>query len=176
LKGLTKRFLKTVPGAAKMNSKEILVRLTSNSKAWYEASNKTLAEVAQKTNADLGGERKRVMFARIDFPVEYSFAAKQTRLWGLDRSPFRMMALLISFGRILLPANDEVRGQRTASCREVFKRQSNETADQRKERHTRRLLCRYASLGHPNKKGAVLYAEAIINSLPAALSLPHAPK
>src|SRR5437763_2746164 len=172
LKGLTKRFLKTVPGAAKMNSKEILVRLTSNSKAWYEASNKTLAEVAQKTNADLGGERKRVMFARIDFPVEYSFAAKQTRLWGLDRSPFRMMALLISFGRVLLPANDEVRGQRTASCREVFKRQSNETADQRKERHTRRLLCRYASLGHPNKKGAVLYADAIIGLLPAALSLP----
>ena len=34
LKGLTKRFLKTVPGAPKMNSKEILVRLTSNSKDW----------------------------------------------------------------------------------------------------------------------------------------------
>src|SRR5205814_1560719 len=89
-----------------------------------------------------------------------------TKLWNW------MMALLISFGRILLPANDEVRGQRTASCKEVFKRQSNETAGQRKERDNRRLLCRYASLGHPNKKGAGLYADAIIDLLPAALSLP----
>src|SRR5204863_5699416 len=174
-KGLTKRFLKTVPGAPKMNSKEILVRLTSNSKDWYDASNKTLAEVAQKISAELG-DRRRVMFARIDFPIEYSFAANQTRLWGFDRSPFRMMALLVSFGRILLPANDEVRKQRTASCYEVFKHQSNETPEQRKEWHKRRLLCRYASLGHPNKKGAVLYAEAIINSLPTALSLSSPPK
>ena len=172
LKGLTRRFLKTVPGAPKMKSKEILVRLTSNSKDWYDASNKTLADVAQKISAELGGEHRRVMFARIDFPVEYSFAANQTRLWGFDRSPLRMMALLVTFGRILLPANDEVRGQRTASCREVFKRQSNETAEQRKERHNRRLLCRYASLGHPNKKGAGLYADAIIGLLPTALSLP----
>src|SRR5207302_7528547 len=143
LKGLTKRFLKTVPGAPKMNGKETLVRLTSNSKDWYKASNKTLSEVAQKINGELGSERRRIMFARIDFPIEYSFAANQTRLWGFDRSPFRMMALLISFGRILLPANDEVRGQRTASCKEVFKHESNETVEQRKERHSRRLLCRY---------------------------------
>ncbi len=143
---------KTVPGAPKMNSKEILVRLTSNSKDWHDASNKTLAEVAQKISAELAGDRRRVRFARIDFPIEYSFAANQTRLWGFDRSPFRMMALLVSLGRILLPANNEVRAQRTASCYEVFQRQSNETAEQRKERHNRRLLCRYASLGHPNKK------------------------
>ena len=171
LRGLTKRFLKTVPGAPKMNSREILVRLTSNSKDWYEASNKILAEVAQRVSTQLGGQRQRVMFARIDFPAEYSFAAKQTRLWGFDRSPLRMMGLLISFGRILLPANDEVWNQRTASCHEVFKRQSNETAEQRKERDKQRLLCRYASLGHPNKKGAVLYADAIIDLLPTALSL-----
>ena len=116
------------------------------------------------------------MFARIDFPVEYSFAANQTRLWGFDRSPLRMMELLVSFGRILLPANDEVRAQRSVSCKEVFKHESNETVEQRKERHSRRLLCRYASLGHPNKKGAVLYTEAIVNLLPTALSLPNAPK
>jgi hypothetical protein len=30
------------------------------------------------------------------------------------------------------------------------------------------MLCRYASLGHPNKKGAVLYADAIIGLLPTA--------
>src|SRR2546430_6768829 len=76
LKGLTRRFLKTVPGAPKMNSQEILVRLTSNSKDWYDASNKTLAEVAQKISAELG-DRKQVMFARIDFPIEYSLAANQ---------------------------------------------------------------------------------------------------
>ena len=113
------------------------------------------------------------MFARIHFPPEYSFAAKETRLWGFNRSPFRMMALLLSFGRIILPANDEVRSQRTASCDEVFKRQLNETADQKKERNKRHLLCRYASLGHPNKKGASLYADVIISLLPTTLSLPN---
>src|SRR5439155_6888744 len=173
LRGLTKRFLKTTAGAPRINSKEILVRLTSNSKDWYEASNRTLAEAVQKVNAEIGGARTRVMFARINFPPEYSFAANQTRLWGFNRSPFRMIALLLSFGRIILPANDEVRSQRTASCDEVFKRQLNETADQKKERNKRHLLCRYASLGHPNKKGASLYADVIISLLPTALSLPN---
>lgn len=54
---------------------------------------------------------------------------------------------------------------RSASCNEVFREQPNETADQKKERKSRRMLCRYAALGHPNRKGALLYADAIINSL-----------
>jgi len=165
MKALTRRFFKTNPGAPKMSSKEVLERLTTNSKEWYQASNKALAEAVRKVNAELGGGRERVMFAKIEFPPDYSFAARRTRLWGLNRSPFRMALVMLSFGRILLPSNDEVRRQRTASCDEVYKRQPNETPEQKKERQKGHMLCRYAALGHPNRKGALLYADAITNLL-----------
>jgi hypothetical protein len=78
-----------------------------------------------------------------------------------------MLMLFLSFGKMVLPANDEVRRQRTASCNEVFKRSPGETSDQGKEREKRRTFCRYASLGHPNRLGATLYAEAVIARIPA---------
>src|SRR5205823_3016884 len=142
-----------------------LEQLTANSRTWYQTSNKTLAETVRKINSELGTGRQRIMFAKIEFPADYSFATKGTRLWGFDRSPFRMMLVLLSFGKILLPPNDEVRSQRRASCDDVFKRQSNETSAQKQERQRRHMLCRYASLGHPNRKGAVLYADAITEAL-----------
>jgi lysophospholipase L1-like esterase len=163
LKGLVKRFFKIIPGAPKLSSKEILARLTANSNQWYRASNKALSEAVRNVNSALGGERVR--FARIEFSPEHSFAGPQSRLWQFNRSPFRMMLVLLSFGKILLPTNDEVRKQRSASCREVFKQQPNETATQKTAREKRRALCRYAALGHPNRKGAVMYADAIIKLL-----------
>jgi lysophospholipase L1-like esterase len=176
LKALAKRFLKTNPGAPKMNRKDVLERLTANSQAWYQASNKTLAEAVRKVNAGFGAGRQRVGFVKIDFPPEYSFAAKETRLWGFDRSPFRMMLVFLSFGRILLPPNDEVRSQRKASCDAVFRRQPNETTEQKTERKRLFLLCRYAALGHPNRKGALLYAAAIADALEANLETDESSK
>jgi lysophospholipase L1-like esterase len=169
LRGLTKRFVKTVSGAPRLSSTETLVRLTENSRDWYAASNKILSQVAQRLNAETGSSPSRIIFAKIDFPPEYSFAAPDTRLWGFNRSPFRMLMLFLSFGKVLLPANDEVRGQRTASCNEVFKTSPGETADQKREREKRRTLCRYASLGHPNRLGAGLYADAVIALMPTTL-------
>jgi lysophospholipase L1-like esterase len=164
VKAMVRRFFKTTAGASKMSSQEISERLTANSRQWHETSNKMLAEAARKVNSEFGGGQ-RVLFARIDFPAEHSFEAPKTRLWRFNRSPFRMVLLMLSFGKILVPSNDEVRKQRSASCNEVFREQPNETADQKKERKSRRMLCRYAALGHPNRKGALLYADAIINSL-----------
>ena len=171
MKALTRKFFKTNPGAPKMSSREVLERLTANSKEWYQASNKALAEAVRKVNAELGGERGRVMFARIEFSPDYSFAARRTRLWGLNRSPFRMALVVLSFGKILLPSNDEVRRQRAASCDEVYKRQPNETPEQKKERQNGHMLCRYAALGHPNREGALLYADAITNLLKPTLGV-----
>jgi hypothetical protein len=170
-KALTRRFFKTKPDAPKMSSREVLERLTTNSKEWYQASNKALAEAVRRVNAELGGGRERVMFAKIEFPPDYSFAARKTRLWGLNRSPFRMALVVLSFGRILLPSNDEVRRQRAVSCDEVYKRQPNETPEQKKERQKGHLLCRYAALGHPNRNGALLYADAITNLLKPTLGV-----
>jgi hypothetical protein len=80
-----------------------------------------------------------------------------------------MTLLFLSFGKILLPSNDEVRKQRTASCNELYKDQRNETTAEKKEQKALRLFCRYAALGHPNKKGAVLYADAITDVLKSSL-------
>jgi lysophospholipase L1-like esterase len=172
LKGLVRRFFKIIPGTPKLSSKEVLERLTANSNYWYDFSNKTLAQAVNTVNAELAGERDQVMFAKIEFSPDYSFGASQTRLWGFNRSPFRMILVILSFGKILLPSNDEVRKQRSASCKQVFKEQPNETIAQKKERDKRRVLCRYAALGHPNRKGAVLYADAIMNLLKRTIAVP----
>ena len=169
MKALAHRFFETRPGSPRLSSKEVLERLTANSKEWYQASNRELSEAVRRVNEELGGGRERVMFARIEFPPEYAFAARKTRLWGLNRSPFRVMLAVLSFGKILLPGNDEVRRQRSASCKELFRREPNETAAQKKKRQNLLLLCRYAALGHPNREGAVLYADAITNLLKTSL-------
>lgn len=75
------------------------------------------------------------------------------------------MLLVLSFGKFLLPSNDSVRGYRAAGCSEVYKRPPNETPEKKKERKTLKMLCKYAALGHPNRKGAVLYADTITTVL-----------
>ena len=163
LKALVRRFLKIIPETPPSSSKELLERLTANSNAWYRASNNALSQAVRNVNSGL--HREQVMFAKIEFSPEHSFAAPQSHLWQFNRSPFRMVLVLLSFGKILLPTNDEVRKQRSASCREYFKRQPSETDVQKNEREQRQLLCRYAALGHPNRKGALLYSEAILKIL-----------
>jgi lysophospholipase L1-like esterase len=164
LKGLARRFFKTQrDGDVRMSSKEVFERLKLNSKQWYDTSNTQIAEAVRKLNTEIGQER--IAFARIDFPAAYSFAASQTRLWGFNRSPFRMALLFLSFGKVLLPSNDDVRKQRSASCDELYKTPENETPEEKRDRKALRLFCRYASLGHPNRKGSLLYADSITNIL-----------
>ena len=175
LKALVRRFFKIIPGTPTLSSKELLQRLTANSNAWYRASNNALSQAVRNVNSGL--HREQVMFAKIEFSPEHTFAAPQSRLWQFNRSPFRNVLVLLSFGKILLPTNDEVRKQRSASCREFFKRQPSETDAQKKEREQRRMLCRYAALGHPNRKGALVYAEAILKLLetPSAVTASSSP-
>jgi len=172
LKGLVRRFFKIIPGTPNLSSKHVLERLTANSNYWYDVSNKTLDKAVRNVNATLGNTPERVIFAKIEFAPEYSFAAPQTRLWGFNRSPFRMLLVILSFGKVPLPSNDEVRKQRSASCKEVFREQPNETLEQKEEREKRRMLCRYAALGHPNRKGALLYADAIMSLMKGTIAVP----
>jgi lysophospholipase L1-like esterase len=162
LKGLARRFFK-MQDDVRMSSKEVFERLKLNSKQWYDTSNTRIAEAVRKVNEEIGHER--IAFARIDFPEAYSFAASQTRLWGFNRSPFRTALLFLSFGKVLLPSNDDVRKQRSASCDDLYKAPVSETSDEKRARKALRLFCRYASLGHPNRKGALLYADSITTIL-----------
>jgi lysophospholipase L1-like esterase len=164
VKAFARRFIKTnADGESRMSSKEVFERLKTNSKQWYEASNEKLSEAVGTINSEIG--RERVSFVRIEFPATYSFAARQTHLWGFNRSPFRMALLFLSFGKVLLPTNDEMRRDRSASCNDLYSEQPDETNEKKRDRKALRLFCRYAALGHPNRKGALLYAEAIKNVL-----------
>jgi lysophospholipase L1-like esterase len=171
VKAMARRFFKTQRNGSNMSSKEVFERLKVNSKQWYETSNKTLAAAVQRVNDEIGDNRGRVVFARIEFPSDHSFAAPKTRLWGFNRSPFRMMLVILSFGKILLPSNDEMRKQRTESCNELYREQPNETPEQKKSRKAQRLYCRYAALGHPNKKGSLLYADTITSILKSTIGV-----
>ena len=164
MKGLARRFFKTqVNGDLRMSNKEVFDRLKLNSRQWFQTSNTKLANAVRKINTELG--RERISFARIEFPGSYSFATSQTQLWGFNRSPFRMALLFLAFGKMLLPSNDDVRKQRTASCNELYKGKPNETEEEKRDRKALGMFCRYAALGHPNRKGSILYADSITSTL-----------
>jgi hypothetical protein len=102
-----------------------------------------------------------VSFARISFQPEYAFAARESRLWGFDATTIRKMLALFTLGRVSLHANDEVSGRRWSMCEDFFRKQPDETDAQKSARKDSLMVCRLAAIAHPNRKGAVMYADAI---------------
>ena len=82
-------------------------------------------------------------------------------------SGFAKVVVLLSFGTAAYKANDHVRESRIKSCEETFKKPKDikETKKEKEDREDLFLICRYASLGHPNHMGALMYTEAIKGQL-----------
>jgi lysophospholipase L1-like esterase len=171
MRALAKRFY---TGTVRMNDKQLRARLIEISREWYEGSNQMLAGAAAKVDAELAarGSRQRALFAEVNFLPEHSFAASQSRLWGFDASRIRKLLVILTLGRVTLKTNDEQRNQRGTSCKNTFKTQPGETTQQKAARQTRIMLCRVAAIGHPNRKGAQMYADAITGQLKALISGP----
>jgi hypothetical protein len=167
-------YAPTAPVGPKLSDKKLLERLTLVSAAWYEASNELLMEAVEKVNGRLvsRGSRQRVLFALIPFLPEHSFAARDSHLWGFNASMLRKLLALLTWGRVRLHANDEMRSQRSSVCEEFFKRVKGESDAEKRERRDRLLGCRVAAIGHPNRKGAVIYAEAIKGQIQAVVRNP----
>lgn len=164
MRALAKRFYAALsPEARRPSDKELFERLTAVSNVWYEASNRALMDAVAKTNTELAARasRQRVSFARIPFLPEHAFAARESRLWGFDATTARKMLALLTLGRVSLHANDEVRSQRSSMCEDFFRKQPGETEDQKRVRKDSLMICRLAAIAHPNRKGAVMYADAI---------------
>src|SRR5690349_8266450 len=164
MRALAKRFYAALtPEARRPSDKEMFDRLTAISKTWYEASNRALTAAVAKTNERFlaRGSRQRVLFARISFQPEYAFAARDSQLWGFDATMIRKMLALFTFGRVSLQANDEVSGRRWSMCEDFFRKQPGETDAQKRARKDSVMVCRLAAIAHPNRKGAVMYADAI---------------
>lgn len=172
LKAVALMFYQPGPQSPKPNLGQLRARLIEVSRTWYQTSNATLADDTEKLNAELAarGSRQRVMFVNIPFPPEYSFNAPETRLWSFNASFLRKLLAILTLGRVSLKTNDERLNQRVAGCNEFYKRPASEAPAAKAPRERLRMLCRYASLGHPNRKGAAIYAEAIVGQLKALLA------
>jgi len=99
------------------------------------------------------------------FLPEHSFRASESRLWGFDASFLRKVLVVLTLGKVGLRTNDERRNQRDESCKRIFTPPPGETKAEKSGRENRLKLCRIAAIGHPNRKGAVMYAEAISRQL-----------
>jgi len=153
-----------------MTDKEMRARLIAISDEWYKTSTASLVEAVAKTNAEAapGSSSPKVTFVEIQFGPEHVFAAPDTLLWNFmfastNLSGFTKVIVLLSFGTAAYKTNDHVRESRIKSCEQSFKKPKGikEDKSQKNARQDLFLTCRYASLGHPNQMGALIYTEAI---------------
>jgi len=172
MKAMARMFYQPGPKPAKLKQKDLRESLIAVSRTWYQTSNAALADAVDKVTAELAtkGSRQRVLFVEIPFPPEFSFNAPETRLWSFNASFLRKLLAVLTLGRVTLKTNDEKLRQRVASCNERHQKPANEKPNQRGEREYRRMLCRYASLGHPNRKGSAIYADAIVGKLKSLIA------
>jgi len=167
MNAMARMFYQPGPKPAKQKPKDLREGLITVSRTWYQASNAELGAAVDKVTAELAakGSRQRVLFVEIPFPPEFSFNARETRLWGFNASFLRKLLAVLTLGRVTLDTNDERQRQRVASCNALYQKPAGEKPNQKGEREYRRLLCRYASLGHPNRKGSAIYADAIVGKI-----------
>ena len=174
LRQLVKKLNNQRPEARRMTDKEMRQRLVAISDEWYKTSTASLADAVMRTNGAATPVLllPRVMFAEIQFGPEHVFAAPETLLWtflfaSTNVSGFAKIVVLLSFGTAAYKANDHVRESRIKSCEQAFKKPKGvkETKEQKEAREDLFLICRYASLGHPNHMGALVYTEAIKGQL-----------
>jgi lysophospholipase L1-like esterase len=170
LRLLVKNLNNQRPEARRMTDKEMRQRLIAISDEWYKTSTASLLEAVMKTNAAAVAESSppNVSFVEIQFGPEHVFAAPDSLLWNFmfastNVSGFAKLIVILSFGTAAYKANDHVRDSRIKNCEETFKKPKGIKEDKKSKgaREDLLLVCRYASLGHPNQMGALIYTEAI---------------
>jgi lysophospholipase L1-like esterase len=170
LRLLVKKLNNQGPEAQRMSDKEMRQRLIAISDEWYQTSTASLLEAVTKTNAAIDRDipTPPVNFVEIEFGPEHVFAAPDSLLWNFmfastNASGFAKIVVLLSFGTAAYKTNDHVRENRIKSCEQTYKKPKG-IKEEKKKKQAREdlfLICRYASLGHPNQMGALIYTEAI---------------
>jgi lysophospholipase L1-like esterase len=171
MRALAKRFYMPETDAPKLNDEMLRARLISISREWYHTSDQMLSAAARKIDAQLraAGGHQRVLFADAGFAPENAFAAGKSRLWGFDATALRKLLVVLTLGKIQLRTNDERRSQRGDLCKTVFVKTPNESPEEKALRADHLLRCRLAAVGHPNRKGAAMYADAVSRVLKTML-------
>jgi lysophospholipase L1-like esterase len=170
LRLLVKKLNSQGPDAPRMTDKEMRQRLIAISDEWYKTSTASLLDAIRKTNAADNSDRPapQVEFVEIQFGPEHVFAAPDSLLWNFmfastNVSGFAKIVVWLSFGTAAYKTNDHVRESRIKSCEQTYKKPKGikEEKQKKRAREDLFLICRYASLGHPNQMGALIYTEAI---------------
>jgi lysophospholipase L1-like esterase len=171
---LVKKLTTQKPEARRMSDKQMRENLVAISELWHKVSTRSLVQAVEAVNSELGqrAAKQKILFAEIQFSSEHAFSAPDTLLWNFmfgstNLSGLRHAIVVLTLGTAAYKPNDEVRGRRSKSCKETYKRPKGKREDkaQKEEREVKYLACRYASLGHPNKTGALIYTEAIKGQL-----------
>jgi hypothetical protein len=171
---LVKNLTTQKPESRRMSDKQMRANLVAISELWYQVSTRSLAQAVAEVNSELGqsAAEQRVLFAEIQFSPEHAFSAPDTLLWNFmfgstNLSGLRHAIVVLTLGTAAYKPDDEVRDRRSKSCRETYKKPKGEREDkvQKERREVKYLACRYASLGHPNKMGALIYTETIKGQL-----------
>ena len=163
---LVKNLTSRIRDEETMSDKEMRRRLVAISDLWYRVSTDSLDNAVNAANSELGNPR--IHFAEIDFDPEHAFAAPETLLWNFkfastNLTGLRQAIVIITLGTAAYKPNDQVREMRGKSCKEIYEqlKKKNETKQEKERRESSYLACRYASLGHPNQMGALIYTERI---------------
>ena len=173
LRLLVKKLNNQGPDSRRMSDKEMRQRLIAISDEWYNTSTASLLESVAAINAATEfTATPPVRFVEIQFGPEHVFAAPDTLLWNFmfastNVSGFAKVVAVLSFGTAAYKANDHVRESRIKSCEQTYKKPKGvkEEKARKQMREDLFLICRYASLGHPNQMGALIYTEAIKGQL-----------
>ncbi len=167
---LVKNLTSRTKDGEEMSDKEMRRRLVDISNLWYRVSTDSLNRAVNAVNTELGNPR--VHFAEIDFQPEHAFNAPETLLWNFkfastNLTGLRQAIVILTLGTAAYKPNDQVRELRGKSCKEIYEqlKKKNETKQEKQRRESSYLACRYASLGHPNQMGALLYVESIKGQL-----------
>jgi len=162
------------PETRKLSDSQLRERLATISQLWYQVSTQSLLAAVEAVGSDLRNElsAQKILFAEIQFSPEHAFSAPDSLLWNFmfgstNLSGLRKAIVVLTFGTAAYKPNDEVRDRRNQSCKQTYKRPAGvkETKERKDHREDNYMACRYASLGHPNKMGALIYTEAIKGQL-----------
>jgi hypothetical protein len=173
LRLLVKKLNSQRPEARRLTDKEMRAHLIAISNEWYKTSTASLREAVGKINETVPqSSSPQVILVEIQFGPEHVFAAPDTLLWNFvfastNASGFAKVIVWLSFGTDAYKPNDHVREIRIKSCEQTFQKPKGIKEDKGRKNARRDLflICRYASLGHPNQWGALIYTEAIKGQL-----------
>jgi len=172
---LVKKLASQTPEARQMSDREMREKLIAISALWYQTSTQSLKEAVAAANSELGknSSKQRVLFAEIQFSPEHAFSAPDTLLWNFkfgstNLSGLRKAIVVVTCGTAAYKPDDQLRESRAKSCKETYRKPRDGNVESKAEKERREvsdLACRYASLGHPNQMGELIYTEAIKGQL-----------